>query len=157
MLFEIVRGGRRRDQHVLPSHPTRGWLSTSMMFYADSLLYSGVSWSVWLYLMQLCLYQLPYCIIMCWNHSYLNGWQRTSLDSDLLFQGLKACGQLINMHRTCWSRLCSPRTISNSIQPLKWPLAICRLAKVRLGLISVCCLELRGVRFSEVRNVLVLW
>ena len=31
------------------------------------------------------------------------------------------------------------------------------LAKVRLGLISVRCSELRGVRFSEVRNVLVLW
>ena len=31
------------------------------------------------------------------------------------------------------------------------------LAKVRRGLISVCCSELRGVRFSEVRNVLVLW
>ena len=31
------------------------------------------------------------------------------------------------------------------------------LAKVRLGLISVCCSELRGVRFSEVRNVLILW
>ena len=31
------------------------------------------------------------------------------------------------------------------------------LAKVRLGLISVRCLELRGVRFLEVRNVLVLW
>ena len=30
------------------------------------------------------------------------------------------------------------------------------LAKVRRGLISVCCSELRGVRFSEVRNVLVL-
>ena len=31
------------------------------------------------------------------------------------------------------------------------------LAKVRLGLISVRCSELKGVRFSEVRNVLVLW
>ena len=31
------------------------------------------------------------------------------------------------------------------------------LAKVRRGLISVHCLELRGVRLSEVRNVLVLW
>ena len=31
------------------------------------------------------------------------------------------------------------------------------LAKVRLGLISVRCSELRGVCFSEVRNVLVLW
>ena len=31
------------------------------------------------------------------------------------------------------------------------------LAKVRLGLISVRCSELRGVRSSEVRNVLVLW
>ena len=31
------------------------------------------------------------------------------------------------------------------------------LAKVRLGLISVCCSELRGVHFLEVRNVLVLW
>ena len=31
------------------------------------------------------------------------------------------------------------------------------LAKVRWGLISVCCSELRGVRFSEVLNVLVLW
>ena len=31
------------------------------------------------------------------------------------------------------------------------------LAKVRRGLISVHCSELRGVRFSEVRNVLVLW
>ena len=31
------------------------------------------------------------------------------------------------------------------------------LAKVRQGLISVRCSELRGVRFSEVRNVLVLW
>ena len=31
------------------------------------------------------------------------------------------------------------------------------LAKVYLGLISVCCSELRGVCFSEVRNVLVLW
>ena len=31
------------------------------------------------------------------------------------------------------------------------------LAKVRRGLISVRCSELRGVRFSEVRNVLVLW
>ena len=31
------------------------------------------------------------------------------------------------------------------------------LAKVRRGLISVRCWELRGVRFSEVRNVLVLW
>ena len=30
------------------------------------------------------------------------------------------------------------------------------LAKVRRGLISVRCSELRGVRFSEVRNVLVL-
>ena len=25
------------------------------------------------------------------------------------------------------------------------------------GLTSVCCSELRGVRFSEVRNVLALW
>ena len=31
------------------------------------------------------------------------------------------------------------------------------LAKVRRGLISVRCLELRGVRFSEVHSVLVLW
>ena len=31
------------------------------------------------------------------------------------------------------------------------------LAKVLRGLISVRCSELRGVRFSEVRNVLVLW
>ena len=31
------------------------------------------------------------------------------------------------------------------------------LAKVRRALISVRCSELRGVRFSEVRNVLVLW
>ena len=31
------------------------------------------------------------------------------------------------------------------------------LAKVSLGLISVRCTELRGVCFSEVRNVLVLW
>ena len=31
------------------------------------------------------------------------------------------------------------------------------LAKVRRGLISVRCSELRGVRFSEVRNALVLW
>ena len=31
------------------------------------------------------------------------------------------------------------------------------LNKVRRGLISVHCLELRGVRFLEVRNVLVLW
>ena len=31
------------------------------------------------------------------------------------------------------------------------------LAKVRLGLISVRCSELRGVHFSEVRNVLGLW
>ena len=31
------------------------------------------------------------------------------------------------------------------------------LAKVSLGLISVCCMELRGVCFSEARNVLVLW
>ena len=31
------------------------------------------------------------------------------------------------------------------------------LAKVRRGLISVRCSELRGVRFSEVRNLLVLW
>ncbi len=31
------------------------------------------------------------------------------------------------------------------------------LAKVRWGLISVRCSELRGVRFSEVRNVLILW
>ena len=31
------------------------------------------------------------------------------------------------------------------------------LAKVHRGLISVRCLKLRGVRFSEVRNVLVLW
>ena len=30
------------------------------------------------------------------------------------------------------------------------------LAKVHWGLISVCCSELRGVRFSEVRNVLVI-
>ena len=30
------------------------------------------------------------------------------------------------------------------------------LAKVRRGLISVRCSELRGVHFSEVRNVLVL-
>ena len=30
------------------------------------------------------------------------------------------------------------------------------LAKVRRGLISVRCSEFRGVRFSEVRNVLVL-
>ena len=29
--------------------------------------------------------------------------------------------------------------------------------KVSLGLISVHCTELKGVRFSEVRNVLVLW
>ena len=31
------------------------------------------------------------------------------------------------------------------------------LAKIRLGLISVRCSQLKGVRFSEVRNVLVLW
>ena len=31
------------------------------------------------------------------------------------------------------------------------------LAKVHQGLITVCCSELRGVWFSEVRNVLVLW
>jgi len=31
------------------------------------------------------------------------------------------------------------------------------LVKVHRGLISVRCLELRGVRFSEVSNVLVLW
>ena len=31
------------------------------------------------------------------------------------------------------------------------------LAKVRWGLVSVRCLELRGVRFLEVQNVLVLW
>ena len=31
------------------------------------------------------------------------------------------------------------------------------LAKERRDLISVRCSELRGVRFSEVRNVLVLW
>ena len=31
------------------------------------------------------------------------------------------------------------------------------LAKVCQGMISVRCLELRGVCFSEVRNVLVLW
>ena len=31
------------------------------------------------------------------------------------------------------------------------------LAKVRLGLISVRCSELRGVCFSEVQNVLGLW
>ena len=31
------------------------------------------------------------------------------------------------------------------------------LAKVRLGLISVRCSELRGLRFSKVQNVLVLW
>ena len=31
------------------------------------------------------------------------------------------------------------------------------LAKVSWGLISVRCSELRGVRFSEVQNVLVLW
>ena len=31
------------------------------------------------------------------------------------------------------------------------------LAKVCRGLISVRCSELRGVRFLEVRNVLVLW
>ena len=31
------------------------------------------------------------------------------------------------------------------------------LAKVRQDLISVRCSELRGVRFSAVRNVLVLW
>ena len=31
------------------------------------------------------------------------------------------------------------------------------LAKVRWGLISVRCSELKGVRFSEVRNVLVQW
>ena len=31
------------------------------------------------------------------------------------------------------------------------------LAKVHQGLISVRCSELRDVRFSEVRNVLVLW
>ena len=31
------------------------------------------------------------------------------------------------------------------------------LAKVRWGLISVRCSELRGVRFSEVQNVLVLY
>ena len=30
------------------------------------------------------------------------------------------------------------------------------LAKVRRGLISVRCLEFRGVRFSKVQNVLVL-
>ena len=37
MLFEIVWGGQRRDQHVLPSHPTRGWLSILMIPYADNL------------------------------------------------------------------------------------------------------------------------
>ena len=31
------------------------------------------------------------------------------------------------------------------------------LAKVRRGLISVRCSELRGILFSEVRNVIVLW
>ena len=31
------------------------------------------------------------------------------------------------------------------------------LAKVHWGLISVRCSELRGVRFSEVHNVLVVW
>ena len=31
------------------------------------------------------------------------------------------------------------------------------LAKVSLGLISVHCLKLRGVGFSEVQNVLLLW
>ena len=31
------------------------------------------------------------------------------------------------------------------------------LAKVHRGAISVRCSELRGVRFSEVGNVLVLW
>jgi len=31
------------------------------------------------------------------------------------------------------------------------------LAKVHRGLISVRCSELRGVCFSEARNVLVLW
>ena len=31
------------------------------------------------------------------------------------------------------------------------------LAKVNQGLISVRCSELRGVRFSEVCNILVLW
>ena len=31
------------------------------------------------------------------------------------------------------------------------------LAKEHRGLISVCCLELRGVRFLEVQNVSVLW
>ena len=31
------------------------------------------------------------------------------------------------------------------------------LAKVHRGLISVFCSELRGVHFSEVQNVLVLW
>ena len=30
-------------------------------------------------------------------------------------------------------------------------------AKVRRGLISIRCSKLRGVRFSEVQNVLVLW
>ena len=31
------------------------------------------------------------------------------------------------------------------------------LAKVRRGLIGVCCSELRGVSFSEIRNLLFLW
>ena len=31
------------------------------------------------------------------------------------------------------------------------------LARVRWGLISVHCLELKGIRFSELRNVLFLW
>ena len=31
------------------------------------------------------------------------------------------------------------------------------LVEVSLGLISVRCTELRGLRFSEVENVLVLW
>ena len=33
----------------------------------------------------------------------------------------------------------------------------CVLAKVHRGLINVRCSELRGVCFSEVRGVLVLW
>ena len=31
------------------------------------------------------------------------------------------------------------------------------MVKLRLGLVSVRCTELRGVHFSEVENVLVLW
>ena len=46
-------------------------------------------------------------------------------------------------------------TISNSANIMSVFRGNFALAKVRLGLVSVHYLELRGVRFSEVQNVLV--